>query len=252
MIMFHLPGGVPIYAFSLLLALGAALGLAWAIQAAPYKERLSLFDAGLWTLLGALLGGRAGYVLVNWSYFNGRPWQIPQFQLGGLSGAGALAGGVLALALVAWLRRRPIGALADALLPLLLILAVAAWLGCWLDGCAYGWSLSAWWAIPARDEWGLITPRWPVQLIGAVASLALLWLLELVGARLELRPGMLAGLGLLGLSAICFGLSFLRADVALTWQGLRLDAWGALALLLLALCAILTIQFTNWFSRKRS
>jgi prolipoprotein diacylglyceryltransferase len=246
MVLFYLPGGIPIYAFSLMLAFGAVLGLVWSMRGVvPIRKRLARFEAGLWALLGALLGGRAAYVALNWTYFQDHPLHIPQIQLGGLSGPGALTGGFLALGIVALFRRQSLPRLADALLPLAVIMTVAVWLGCWLDGSAYGWPLSAWWAIPTRDQWSVISPRWPLQLFGALASLALLWLLERFARRFEWRPGVLAAMGVLGLSTILFLLSFLRADVALIWRGLRLEAWGALAIMAAAVCALLVLQITR-------
>jgi prolipoprotein diacylglyceryltransferase len=119
--------------------------------------------------------------------------------------------------------------LADGLLPLLGTLSIAAWLGSWSDGSAYGQLSDAWYALPARDEWGAIEPRLPVQLCGALLTLVLFASLE--QARRWLRhPGLSASLGLLGWALICFGLSFLRADPAQTWSGLRLEAWGQLVL----------------------
>ena len=52
--------------FSLLLGLGALAGLLLAGWRAPQKERIRYLDAGVLTLLGALLGSRAISVVVNW------------------------------------------------------------------------------------------------------------------------------------------------------------------------------------------
>lgn len=241
MIAFILPGGKPVYAFSLIITLGAAVGLAWVAWRAPEKVRLPHLDAVLWVLLGGLVGGRAAYVAVNWLYFQSHPLESLQVYLGGLSWPGALVGGLLALALYAWFTRQSLGVLADALAPLLVCLAVSAWLGCWLDGCAYGPPTHAWWGIPSRDEWGVLARRWPIQIMGALLVIGMFWVLDRFTPRG--RAGALGGLALLGVSLLLFGFSWLRIDPAPLWRGLRLDTWAALGFALLALVGLAGVYF---------
>ncbi|MBN1146346.1 MAG: prolipoprotein diacylglyceryl transferase [Anaerolineales bacterium] len=240
MVVFYLPGNIPIYAFSLLIAAGAFFGLAWIAWQAPEKEMLRRVDAGLCALLGGLLGGRGAYVAVNWGYYQERPWESLQLFQGGMAWPGALAGGLFALWLFSLFFRLDFGELADALAPLLLCLAVSACLGCWLDGCAYGPTTSAGWGLPARDEWGQTALRWPLQAAGALASLALFWLLDCFAARRALRPGVHTGLALLGFSTLMAGISWLRADPGALWRGCRLDVWVALSFAVLSAASLLT------------
>jgi hypothetical protein len=124
---------------------------------------------------------------------------------------------------------------------LLASLAVVTWLACWSDGCAYGPVSQAWWALPARDEWGTYTRRWPVQPLCALLALILFGILDRARGRLGI-PGLAAALAVLGLSLEMLGSSFLRADPSLRWQGLRLDAWGALVLTGVAGMAVVVIR----------
>lgn len=233
MIAFYLPGNLPVYAFSLLLGLGAAAGLAWAIWHQNESQALRLIGASLWMLVGALLVGRAVYVLLRWPYFRAHLAESFQFQLGGLEWYGALTGGLILLAIYAWLKRQSFLSLADSLVPMLLLVSLAVWIGCWLDGCAYGPESITWWSLPVRDEWGSLGWRFPTQLLSALLILALLWLVD--GLRLHFRvPGLAFGLAIFGLMAVVFASSFLRADPGNYWNGLRLDAWAALGFGLLA------------------
>jgi phosphatidylglycerol:prolipoprotein diacylglycerol transferase len=249
-IAFSLPTGIPIYAFSLLLGIGATLGLAWVASQAPLNQVRLRVDAALWAILGGMLGGRIAFVLVNWTYFRSHIWESLAIFQGGMSWPGAVIGGALALLLAARLFQAPIGRLADAMLPLAASLAVSAWLGCWLTGCAYGPPANNIWGIPAVDEWGELASRWPTQLIGALLALVLFWILDrsrawaITPAWLK-HPGSPASLGLLGLSLEMLALSFLRADPSPGWQGLRLDAWAALALTILAAPPVL-IAYLRW------
>jgi prolipoprotein diacylglyceryltransferase len=284
---FYLPWQVPVYASSLLLGLGASLGLAWAAWGVDEEFRLKLLDAGLLVLLGGLVGGRTAFVAAHWTYFSSHLIEIPQISLGGMSGAGALAGGGLVLVLLSWNRRVPearsqvnaarlatgLESLGDSLLPMLVTLSVCAWLACWLDGCAYGETTGAWWGVPARDETGAIARRVPLQLIGA--SLTLVWFAAIgwdfrrglrlganhgtrrkernQGARGLTRsvPGLKTGLGLLGFSLQLLGVSFLRADAGLIWRSLRLDSWAEIALAALAVLDVIMVCVRDAKERKR-
>jgi len=235
--------------FSILLGLGALAGLLLAGWRAPKKEASRYLDASLGILLGALLGSRAVTVAVNYSYYQAHPGEIVQVWLGGLSGIGALAGGLLAIAILAFGGKFPAGKLGDALLPLAGTLTVTAWLGCWVDRCGYGMPTGAWWALPARDEWGVLATRVPVQLMGATLTLLLIWVLDRMSKHFPVS-GLNAAVGLLGLSAEIFALSFLRADPAPIWYGLRLEAWGAIGLMILSALSVVVL-LSGWKFKKQ-
>jgi phosphatidylglycerol:prolipoprotein diacylglycerol transferase len=245
MIAFHLPGGIPVYVFSIFIAFGASVGLAWIAMKSGQKQALHRVEAGMWVLLGGLIGGRLAYVAVSWLYFRDHILESLQFYRGGLSWPGALAGGLLALAALAAFSRLPLAGLADDLLPLLAVLSVSAWLGCWVTGCAYGIASDAWWSLPSPDEWGNVANRWPVQIWGALLTVVLFALLEYLTGSANLRPGVRALLSLLGLSLILLATTFLRADPGYSWNGFRLEAWAALAYSLLAIMGLVGLYFSQ-------
>ena len=221
------------YAFSLILALGATLGLLWVAWRAPDKAVLEYLDAGLMALLGGMLGGRGVFVAENWVYYQSHLLEIFAVHRGGFSWSGALAGGLLALVLFAAINHSSLGLLADAMLPLLATLTISGWVGCWLAGCAYGPRTDRWWGFPVMNEWGQTALRWPTQLLGAMLTLALFWLLDWSRTYLEVhgrspRPGVFAILGVLLLSLEMFALSYLRVDPSHMWNSFRLEAWAAL------------------------
>ncbi len=172
--------------FSLWLGIGASLGL-WRIARSVPKRQSSVWvNAGLFVLFAALLGARTSYALVNWTYFSTHLIEIPMLWIGGLTWPGAVLGMLLALAYLSTQNRTTrsrsgsFGWLGDRLYPLLPPIAITAWLGCWQSGVAYGASLplNTWWGVPAIDESGLYSPRWPVQLLAALSLLIFFWLLE--------------------------------------------------------------------------
>ncbi len=232
--------------FSLWLGLGSLAGLLMAAWRAPQKEQLRYIDSGVLALFISMLGSRVFYVAANWGYYGIHLGEIVKVWNGGLSGIGALAGGCLAVILIAVMWKLPMGMLGDVLLPLAGTLAIGAWIGCWFDRCAYGFPSEAWWAIPQQDEWGILAKRVPVQFMGAILTLVLTWIIDRA-ARKPTIQGLSAALGGLGISAVIFALSYLRADPVPIWNGLRLEAWGALILMaffsLLAVVLLLRWKF---------
>jgi phosphatidylglycerol:prolipoprotein diacylglycerol transferase len=218
--------------FSLLLGLGTLAGLLLVAWRAPQKEQLRYIDSAVLALFISLLVSRAFYAATNWSYYGIHPGEIIQVWMGGLSGVGALAGGCLGVMLIASIWKLPMALLGDVLLPLAGTLATSAWLGCWFDRCAYGFLSAAWWAMPQQDEWGVLSNRVPVQLLGSISTLILIWLIDRAARKVTIY-GLSATLSGLGISAVIFALSYLRADPVPIWNGLRLEAWGALILMII-------------------
>jgi prolipoprotein diacylglyceryltransferase len=226
--------------FSILIGLGVLAGLVMIALRAPDNERLRYVDAGIVTLIGGLIGSRVVAVAVNGAYYVNHPGEIFQVWLGGLSGIGALTGGIITVFIIATWWKIPFGALADAMLPLAGTVAVAAWMGCWVASCSYGLPSTAWWAMPASDEWGIRTDRIPVQFLGALLTLILIWAID-QSVRQHMTHGLVAALGLLCISAVIFGLSYVRGDPIQVWNGLRLDAWGALGLMIFSSIAVVVL-----------
>jgi phosphatidylglycerol:prolipoprotein diacylglycerol transferase len=234
--------------FSLLIGLGALAGLVLAGLRAPQKDRIRYLDAGVLTLLGALVCSRTFSVAMSWGYYQTHQGEIFQVWLGGLSGIGAMVGGLLAVLIIAGLWKIPVGVFADVLLPLAGTLTITAWMGCWMNRCCYGAPSNSWWALPVCDEWGVIADRIPVQLLGAISTLILIWVLDRSAKRLPVQ-GMSATLGLFGLSTIVFVLSYLRVDPTPVWNGLRSEAWGAMGLMIFSSVTVVVLLF--WWKYKK-
>lgn len=224
--------------FSLLMGGGAALGMVWVAWYTSEKERLLLINASLGSLLGALIGGRAVYVVVNWQYYSQFPLEIFQVYLGGLIWSGALAGGLVMVALYAWRLQKSLGELLDGLFPLLTSVAVFSGLACWLEGCAYGPPAVNGWGLLAPDNMGRIALRLPIQLVGAGAVAIWYVVIDTQRARLS-RPKVAGWLGLLGVAVVQLGLALLRADPGIFFGGWRLDTLAALGFSVVALIGTL-------------
>lgn len=213
--------------FAFYLGLGAFIGVWQTARRAPQDEALRWIGAAWAVLLGALLGSRAEFVFLHLGYYRHHAGEVFQLWLGGLGWPGALAGGLAALAIVWRYWRKPLAQLADGLAPLALPLAAGAWLGCWETGCAYGFLLPGWGGMAVVDESGAVLRRFPLQLLAVLALAGLAAWLEFRKPKPQPAGGY-AGRVVLGLGALMLLASFLRADPAPRWVGLRPDTWAAL------------------------
>ncbi len=225
--------------FSLLIGLGASLGLLRVLQTAPASSRLRWLLAALITQIGALVGARAGYVISNLGYFKTHTQEIAALHMGGLFWPGALAGALLFGLITLLLLKLPVFEGLDRLMRMLLPLSLFAWLACWQAGLAYGRPLSAGtsWGMLMTDESGMRTLRLPLQPLAALSLILVLGAVEMLTKKM-LRPGLKAGMiGLVfSLHAVFF--SWLQTDPIQHYLSFRLDTWAA-ALFSLASLAFL-------------
>ena len=189
-----------------------------------------------WVALGLVLGGRVAYVAAHWGAFAEHPGQALAFWQGGSAWPGAVAGYLLCVVVAARRHGLPWPALSDALLPYAAGMVMGAWLGCALEGCAYGPAMAHGWPLP--DEAGRVTPRVPLQPLALVGLGILLWAVETLRAR-RYPPGFPTGVALLGGGALMGAVGLLRADPVFRWGGLSADVWAAAGLVLLGSALIL-------------
>jgi len=226
--------GIARIAYSLLLGAGASLAVWQAARSSdPLLARGRWANAALGILLAALIGARLGYTWLNWEYYRLHPLEMLNLRQGGLWAPGAVLLACLTLPLLARLIDHPMDKTADRLSAMLMPLAVAGWLGCWVSGCAVDvFSTAA--HFPAALAAALI------HLIG---SAGLRWFdRPSAGRRLSRGvPGAAAALELALFSLVMLGFSFIRTDPAPLWAGWRPDAWAWLFFCLFAVAL--------WFQR---
>jgi phosphatidylglycerol:prolipoprotein diacylglycerol transferase len=255
---FTFAGGWKIYFFPIFIGISAIIGLVWVYEKAPIKKASLFLDSGVGILLVTLIGSRIGYVIFQWHYFKAHLIEIPQFQLGGYTWAGAVIGWIAAIFVASRLLSLSMFEVSDVFLPLVGCLVIGMWLGCWFEGIAYGFVSNVWWALPAVDEWGEISYRFPVQFIGAIATLVFLMMIDGIKAhpvwkRWLLPPGKPAVLFLLVLSLEIFLSTFLRNDPTPLWMGRRLDFWISLGFSVIGMIGlgVLIIQQKLVFNKRK-
>lgn len=220
-------------AYPVVLAFGCLAGLGWLVarRTSTTGGKDETLEAALAGLALGLIGARAGFVALHLPYFRRHPAEALWIWEGGLSWVGGAIGAILAVTAWARLRKANLPALADGVALPAALIALAAWIGCFLDRCMVGIPVNpSPMALPAADLFGTVAPRWPsagVGMIGAGILAAGVFLLQ----DRRLPPGLLAATVLSGLAALGLILSFTRADPSLLLLGLRLDSIGALGVL---------------------
>lgn len=219
--------------YAVLLGLGASVGCWQIVRAIRPSERTRWSTFLLLVLLGALLGARGWYVL-QVGLLSGQ-W-LPFFALwaGGMYWPGAVLGFVLVTVAFIIVWDAPAAVIFDLLLPLYVLLPVTAWLGCWAAGCAYGARLpeGSFFGLRTVDEAGVISDRFPLQFLAVLLLLGIVALMLYMQRRSYFLYGQLTAAFGASLSFVLLLVAFLRADVQPRWQGLPVDAWAAIALLL--------------------
>ena len=257
-------GSIDVLSFTALmaLALGAGLWLTW-----WQARRLSLLpsdvlDVALVGVLTGVIAARAMYVASNWGYYQMHRDQIAVLWQGGLSWHGGLAGGAIGVALASRWRKLPTRQVFDALTPGLMAGAALGWLGCYLDGVAYGREVfpgDRWWFLAADlpDIYSQWNPRFATQLLGAVW--AALCLFTAIGALRDGGSKTKDGVRYSSLilcplsfavtmalySAGMFVLGFTRGDVVPTLGGWRLDQVLDAAIVIAAVTYVLLKRHDN-------
>jgi phosphatidylglycerol:prolipoprotein diacylglycerol transferase len=243
-------GNFTVTGYAGLVNVGLLAGTAIACLAAQRRgmRAAHALDGALAAALGGLAGGRAAYVAANWAYYQThvrralRPWD------GGLAWHGALTGGLVAVVIFYAVRRLSLRSMLDALAPGTAALAGCAWLGCLMNGFAYGietypgqgllWALSA--ELP--DVYGIRAPRVAVQLLGAGWSAIVLVALVIAGKR-PWSQGLVFPLWLALYGGGSFGLGFVRADEVAMMAGWRVDQVADLALAVIGGATLLARMF---------
>ena len=238
-------GNLTIPTYTLLLDLGVILGLLLAYREGKRAlgDGAETLDLALWAVVGGIIGGRLGYVLVNWEAF-GEDWlRVLRLWEGGLSFHGAFLGGLAAIALSARLRGIDGGTFLchlDALTPGLAVGIAFGWAACLMGGCAYGLVGQGLGYVILPDLYGVHASRFATQVVGLVFALLLLGIWRL-RKRQPFAGAAFLTYGLLYFAGQFF-LEFSRGDEALYLGPLRLAQVLDLIFVLAAATGLLLLR----------
>lgn len=250
-------GRFAVPSYTVLLDLGLILGLVLAYFEGKrvLADGTLALDAGLWAIVGGILGGRLGFVLANWTVFREDPIRALKVWEGGLAFHAAFLGGLLAFGLIAYLqsRGREEGSwswtlrLADVLTPSLALGLTFGWLGCLLSGSAYGAISDGFGTAILPDVTGVEAPRYATQALSAGLAVVLLVLVWLLRKRWPFYGAAFLMFNLLYFAGQFF-IEYLRGDETLYLAGWRLPHLLDLILALLAGAGLLVL----WWRYRNS
>lgn len=195
-ILFHLPGGIPIYSYGVALGLSCVLGAHLAVYLAArsgVQEKRAWWFA-LTVIVVGIVGGRVHDVAINSASLAEFFAEITKLQHAGRTAYGAFLSASIAAVVTSRVLKVPFWRFADAAAPTMALGLGLTRVGCFLWGCDYGVRTEAWGVqFPAGSpawqdqlDHGLITREasaslavFPIQLVESAAGFAigvfLLW-----------------------------------------------------------------------------
>ncbi|MBA3662470.1 MAG: prolipoprotein diacylglyceryl transferase [Gammaproteobacteria bacterium] len=175
--------------------------LAWRIHQSPRGfTQNQLSDIVFYAAMGAILGGRLGYILFyDWEVIWRNPLLILQTWKGGMSFHGGLLGVIIALIIYARILKKPTLALVDLVAPAVPLGLAAGRVGNFIN--------SELWGRVTDVPWGMVFPnggplprhpsQWYEFFLEGIILFAILWLYSA-------KPRPLGAVS--GLFALCYGL----------------------------------------------
>lgn len=127
--------------YSLILMTAIAIGIWLTAREAERRgfKKEDIYDAAIWIIIGGILGARLFHVLDHWSdEYASNPIRALYIWEGGLAIWGAMTGGLLAAALVAWRRGWYFPRFLDAAAPGMVLAQAIGRIACVITGDAMG------------------------------------------------------------------------------------------------------------------
>jgi phosphatidylglycerol:prolipoprotein diacylglycerol transferase len=232
--------------YTVFLDLGLILGvlLTYLEGKRQLKDGAVALDLALWAVIGGIVGGRIGYVLVNWRVFSEDWVRALRIWEGGLAFHGAFLGGLLVMIVFAGLQRGEkrvsFWTLADVATPGLALAIAFGWAACLMGGCAYGALGEGFGYAVLPDLYGVEASRFATQAVGIAFGLILFLGLWLMRGHWPFSGAAFLMFNLLYFAGQFF-LEFTRGDEAVYIGPWRLAQILNLALALAAAVALLVL-----------
>lgn len=132
-------GSFKVYFYGILMALGMGIGVLVACLNAKKRNLKSndILILACYVLPLALIGARIYYVLFSLDEFS-TFWQVFDVRRGGMAIYGGVIGGALAIGLYCLIHKKNFFAVADVVVPSLILGQAIGRIGCFFSGCCYG------------------------------------------------------------------------------------------------------------------
>ncbi|MEW5768368.1 MAG: prolipoprotein diacylglyceryl transferase [bacterium] len=223
-------GPINVYTYGFTLAL-AFLTAIWLTSRAAEREGIKrevIIELGTYVLIAAIVGARAGDVIINWDYY----WQHPLdivFSRQGFVFYGGFILGVMVSVLFILRRKLPLWKMADIISPSIAIGLAIGRIGCFCFGCCYGKPTESTIGVvfpsgsPAHIHFG-DQPVHPTQLYSSANGLALFLILLFI-RQVKGFEGRVFVSFLFLYSLARFVIEEFRGDNPELWLGLTPSQW---------------------------
>jgi phosphatidylglycerol---prolipoprotein diacylglyceryl transferase len=252
-------GNFPITTYGIFLAVGmlVALYVASRLAARDGLPRERIYDLGLWTLIGGLLGSKLLMFLVE---DNVQVFSLDFLRSGGVY-YGGLIGGFLAVAVLVYFYKLPFWKVADAFAPGVALGQAFGRQGCFAAGCCWGKPTDLWWGVHFTEQGHEYTgvPMYgpsggdlflhPTQLIESFTMLAVFALLVWLHRRKKFDGQVLIAYGII-YSIFRFSIEFIRDDPRGDLFGLTTMTGLSTSQLVSLIVAVLSVVFLIWRLRS--
>lgn len=216
-------GHFTIYSFGFMLALSALVFLILIMKNSKKIMNPEKTYALLLLIMAfALIGARIIYIFVNVGEFSSL-LELFMIWKGGLSGIGALFGGIFGVFIFSKINKISFLELADLIIPYVALSFAIGKIGCFLRGCCFG--------LPTSLPWGILygkeslasavfdVPVHPVQIYQAIGTFAIFFMLVKFNELKSRKSGQTFLLFLSLFSVLRFFLDFIRYYPANNYMG---------------------------------
>jgi phosphatidylglycerol:prolipoprotein diacylglycerol transferase len=211
------PFAIHWYGLTYMVAFALFIWLAGRRAALPWFARegwirRDVEDLLFYGVLGVVLGGRLGYVLFyKPAYYAANLSEIPAVWKGGMSFHGGLLGVIAAMALFAWMRRRPFLQVTDLVAPCVPLGLASGRVGNFINGELWGRAAdpSLPWAMVFPQS-GTNVPRHPSEIYQFLGEGLLLFVIVWIYGKKERGRGQVSGLFLMGYGVLRFAAEYFR------------------------------------------
>ncbi|HEY8559364.1 MAG TPA: prolipoprotein diacylglyceryl transferase [Pyrinomonadaceae bacterium] len=214
-------GSFPVNTYGVLLAIGMLLALfvASKLAARDNLPRERIYDLGLWTLIGGLLGSK---VLMYFTEDNVQIFSLDFLRSGGVYYGGFIGGFLALVALIRWYKL-PFWKVADAFAPGVAIGQAIGRQGCFAAGCCWGKPTGLPWGVhfteaaheftgvPIYSADGTALHLHPTQMYESIAMLIVFALLVWLHKRKRFDGQVLIAYAII-YGIVRFTIEFLRDD----------------------------------------
>ncbi len=187
-LLFEIPifGGIRIYTYGVLVAVGFVLGIFWTTREAKKAGVRPDFvlDLSFYIIIAALVGSRILYIIIDWRRYAAHPIDVLKIWEGGLVFYGGLIGAMLMSLYTIRRHRLSFLKVADLFMPGVALGHAIGRLGCFASGCCYGRETTGFLSVVFPPNRYSLAPAgvslYPSQLFESLAAFLIFILLTLV------------------------------------------------------------------------